>query len=68
MSMLAQRTRARQDATAPDAPVDGADAGVTVHRRRGALALVGAGALAVAVAYTWRAATPVARSATSSRP
>ena len=28
-----------------------------MHRRRGALALVGAGALAVAVAYIWRAAT-----------
>ncbi|MBA2640952.1 MAG: hypothetical protein H0U77_13395, partial [Nocardioidaceae bacterium] len=31
--------------------------GVTVHRRRGALALVGTGALAVAVAYAVRATT-----------
>ncbi len=61
--MLDQRTEVAADA-APDGATEGpidattlpGDAGVTLHRRRGALALVGAGALVVAAAYTWRAA------------
>ena len=47
-------------ARATEGPIDATtlpgDAGLTLRRRRGALALVGTGAVAVATAYTWRAA------------
>ncbi|HLK95780.1 MAG TPA: hypothetical protein VK365_08590, partial [Nocardioidaceae bacterium] len=53
------RTDDRPTERADAAPSNGAsrapEAGFAVHRRRGALALVGTGALVVAVAYLWRA-------------